>query len=147
MRTKTEWVLETNDKGKQVPRKVGLAPVMRDGIEFEFDVCGDLDQENNLVVTKSRCPQLSGQVINRPGAEMAETLKDWLSGAPEIEKPPEVDKFTLAMNSERERIGLDAFMAMLGNHGYEDFAQIPEPKRRDFYRLVAAITSQDSEAA
>ena len=87
MRTKTEWVIETNDRGKQVPRKVGLAPVMRDGIEFEFDVCGDLDQDNNLVISKSRCPALSGQVINRPGRQMAETLKAWLTGAPAAERP------------------------------------------------------------
>jgi len=66
MRTKTEWVIEEDSKGRKVPRKIGLAPVMRDGIEFEFDVCGDLDQENTLVVTKSRCPELSGKVINRP---------------------------------------------------------------------------------
>ncbi len=84
LRTKTEWVLEQNDKGKTVPRKVGMAPVMRDGIEFEFDVCGDMDQENCLTVTKSRCPDVSGAVIQRPGKELAATLKKWLSGA---EKP------------------------------------------------------------
>ena len=34
MRSKTDWVLERDEKtGKTVPRKVGLAPVMRDGIE------------------------------------------------------------------------------------------------------------------
>lgn len=89
MRTRTEWVIEENDKGKKTPRKVGLAPVMRDGIEFEFDVCGDLDQENNLTITKSRCPALAGQIVNRPGTPMAETLRGWLAGAPapEPKKP------------------------------------------------------------
>jgi hypothetical protein len=38
MRAKTEWVLDRDDQtGKSTPRKVGLAPVMRDGIEYEFD--------------------------------------------------------------------------------------------------------------
>jgi hypothetical protein len=87
MRTKTEWVIEEVN-GKKTPRKIGMAPVMRDGIEFEFDVCGDLDQDNNLSITKSRCPDLSGQVINRPGKKMAETLKRWLTGAPAKPKPP-----------------------------------------------------------
>ena len=41
---KTEWVIEKDDRtGKSTPRKVGLQPVMRDGIEYEFDVCGDID--------------------------------------------------------------------------------------------------------
>jgi hypothetical protein len=93
MRTKTEWVLEKDDKGKTVPRKIGLAPIMRDGIEFEFDVCGDLDQENTLSISKSRCSALQGKAINRPGPEMAKTLQVWLGStgythAPIVEQAP-----------------------------------------------------------
>lgn len=87
MRTKTEWVIEEVN-GKRTPRKIGLAPVMRDGIEFEFDVCGEIDQDNTLTVTKSRCPKLSGVVINRPGKEMADTLREWLQGAPDDRPDP-----------------------------------------------------------
>jgi AAA domain len=79
MRSKTEWILDRDDRtGKTVPRKVGLAPVMRDGIEYEFDVCGEMDQENTLQVTKSRCPKLSGGVFPKPGREVADVLKEWL---------------------------------------------------------------------
>jgi AAA domain len=89
MRTKTEWVVEKDERtGKNAPRKVGLQPVMRDGIEFEFDVCGDLDQDNTLTVTKSRCPELTGKAIPRPGKDMAQTLKRWLTAAPQHDKPP-----------------------------------------------------------
>jgi hypothetical protein len=85
MRSKTDWVLERDDKtGKTVPRKVGLAPVMRDGIEYEFDVFGDMDQENTLVITKTRCPKLSGAVIQKPGTGLAEVLKEWLA----VDAPP-----------------------------------------------------------
>ncbi len=38
MRVKTEWVVERDEKGRNVPRAVGLQPIMRDGIEYEFDV-------------------------------------------------------------------------------------------------------------
>jgi hypothetical protein len=82
MRVKTEWVVEKDDKGKSVPRKVGLQPVMRDGIEYEFDVCADMDQENTMVVTKSRCPRLSGGVFSKPGSEVAAILKAWLEAPP-----------------------------------------------------------------
>jgi hypothetical protein len=79
MRSKTEWILDRDDRtGKTVPRKVGLAPVMRDGIEYEFDVCGEMDQENTLHITKSRCPKLSGGVFPKPGRELADVLKEWL---------------------------------------------------------------------
>jgi hypothetical protein len=83
LRVKTEWVLETDERsGKTKPRKIGLAPVMRDGIEYEFDICGDIDQENTLVITKSRCPKLAGGVFPKPGKELADVLKEWLGVAP-----------------------------------------------------------------
>jgi hypothetical protein len=78
MRSKTEWILDRDDRGKTVPRKVGLAPVMRDGIEYEFDVCGEMDQDNTLHITKSRCPKLSGGVFPKPGRELADVSKQWL---------------------------------------------------------------------
>lgn len=85
MRQKTEYVLESvmvDGKTKQVPRKVGLAPIQRDGMEYEFDVVADMDQENTMVVTKSRCPAISNEVIKKPGAALGETLLTWLPGAP-----------------------------------------------------------------
>lgn len=83
MRTKTEWVIEENDRGRKVPRKVGMKAVQRDGIEYEFDVVGDLNQDNELVISKSRCKVLSGQVIPRPGGDLAKVLREWLDdGSP-----------------------------------------------------------------
>ena len=82
MRAKTEYSLERDERtGKTVPRKIGLAPVQRDGMEFEFDVVGDLDQQNSLSISKSRCPELHNAVIARPGADLARKLKAWLSDA------------------------------------------------------------------
>lgn len=79
MRTKTEWVVETNERGKNVPKKIGTKPEQREGIEYEFDVVGDMDLENTLVITKSRCPALSGGVLQRPGPDFGKTLLTWLN--------------------------------------------------------------------
>ncbi len=46
MRVKTEWVVEKNDRGKSEPRNVGLAPKFKEGLEYEFDVVGMLDDNN-----------------------------------------------------------------------------------------------------
>jgi hypothetical protein len=127
MRVKTEWLVEKDERtGKMVPRKVGLQPVMRDGIEYEFDVCGDMDQENTLVVTKSRCPKLSGAVVQKPGRELAITLQEWLGsavpalpGAPG--KPPQKAFDLKAMTEEfarlREKVGETVYLETLGRHG------------------------------
>ena len=119
MRSKTEWVLERDDRtGKTVPRKVGLAPVMRDGIEYEFDVCGEMDQENTLQVTKSRCPKLSGGVFPKPGKELADVLKEWLgsAGAPDQDPKPTSDTpITPAEPSKNGRVnGIGGLLAAPG---------------------------------
>ena len=84
MRSKMEYVMEKDDKGKTTIRKVGLQPIQRDGLDFEFTLCGDIDQEHKLVISKSRCPAFADAVIEKPGAQFAEGLLAWLNdGAPE----------------------------------------------------------------
>ncbi|TSA22501.1 hypothetical protein D4R75_04900 [bacterium] len=39
MRSKMDYVVETNEKGKSVPKKVGLAPVQREGMDYECATC------------------------------------------------------------------------------------------------------------
>ncbi len=84
MRAKTEYVQERDKNGKTTVRKVGMAPVQRDGLEYEFDVVADLDQDNNFIVGKTRCSAIAGMVVNKAGREVATKLNAWLSdgGAP-----------------------------------------------------------------
>jgi len=83
MRAKTEYVMETNDRGKQVPRKIGLAPIQRDGLEYEFDVVAMMTADNEMIVEKTRCEAMAGQVYAKPNGQVSEVLNRWLSG----EKP------------------------------------------------------------
>lgn len=102
MRAKTEYVMETNEKGKSVPRKVGLAPVQRDGLEYEFDVVADMNLDNDLIVSKSRCPAMSGQVVNKPGENVAKILLAWLTdGAPQPKPKPMTLEAAMALKNSR----------------------------------------------
>lgn len=82
MRAKTEYVQEKDERGRTQVRKVGLAPVQRDGLEYEFDVVGDMTAEHDFVVSKTRCSALADQVIHKPGAKLAATLRAWLTDVP-----------------------------------------------------------------
>ena len=77
MRSKQDYIL-VEENGKQRPQKVGMAPIQRDGFEYEFDVFLDMDIENNAIVSKTRCPALNGQVFEKPGTDLAEFLREWL---------------------------------------------------------------------
>ncbi|MCA0354691.1 MAG: ATP-binding protein [Chloroflexi bacterium] len=92
MRLKTEYVVEQNDRGKQAPRKIGLAPIQRDGLEYEFDVVADIDADNTFIVTKTRCPALHGAIIPRAGAEVATTLLAWLDQGQATPQTPLLDQ-------------------------------------------------------
>ncbi|PZG93492.1 hypothetical protein C1I97_28650 [Streptomyces sp. NTH33] len=89
MRTKTEYVVEADERGRKVPRKVGLKPEQREGIEYEFDIVGDLDHENTLVISKSRAKPLSGTVLHKPGAEFAEAVLGWLEAGKPAKSAPD----------------------------------------------------------
>lgn len=78
MRVKTEYVVEEDDRGKKVPRKVGLGPEQRNNIEHEFDVFGYMDVSNEIVLS-GRCPPLQNAVISKPrGADIARPYLEWL---------------------------------------------------------------------
>ncbi len=79
MRTKQEYVVGGDNK----PRKLGMAPIQRTDIEYEFDIYADMDTDNTMIVQKSRCRPLSGKVIPKPGAKVAEILAKWLEGPKE----------------------------------------------------------------
>jgi hypothetical protein len=147
MRTKTEWVIDEfvdrDGKKKKVPRKVGMAPIMRDGIEFEFDVCGDLDQDNTLTISKSRCPALTGLAINRPGKEMAQTLKRWLStdasGAASPESEPKALPHVPKFIELRQLVGDDLYVSILEKHSVKSAEDITDTNTaRAIYKEIAA---------
>lgn len=87
MRTKQDYVIEADERGKMTPKKVGMAPIQREGFEYEFDVVMNMDIENQGVIVKTRCPALAGGVYKKPGKEVTDILVNWLSGAPMPERP------------------------------------------------------------
>lgn len=109
MRSKTEYVMETRN-GKQVPVKKAMAPIQRDGMEYEFDIVAEMTAENEMIVQKSRMESLSGAVVAKPGAPVAELIRGWLSdGAPEPTRAPDpVVAAAAAQNGGVVRLAGDA---------------------------------------
>lgn len=100
MRSKMEYVLTEGKDGKQRPEKIGMAPIMRSGIEYEFTLIGDLDLEHRLTITKSRCSALADEVF-QPGraSEAARQFLGWLNdGEPRADRET-VDGLIERMNA------------------------------------------------
>lgn len=79
VRTKTEYSLEKNDQGKTVPTKLGMKPVQREGVEYEFDVFARMDLTHTMNVEKTRCPNIDGLVAVKPDANTFAPLVAWLN--------------------------------------------------------------------
>ena len=83
MRSKTDYAQLQNDKGRTEIRKVGLAPVQRDGMDYEFTVVFDLGMEHTVTVSKDRTGLFDRQVFTIT-KETGQRLNDWLNSGAEI---------------------------------------------------------------
>ena len=79
MRSKMDYAIDTDERGKKSIRKVGLAPVMRDGIEFEFSLVLDLDMNHKAIASKDRTRMFDGK-ISEITEETGIALNDWRLG-------------------------------------------------------------------
>jgi hypothetical protein len=94
MRTKVAYVIEEDARGKHVPRKVGTAPIQREGCEYEFDVIGEL-HSTMLTISKTRLRFLQGLVLESnpqdpitPGRELGRRIAADLGDEPAVPASP-----------------------------------------------------------
>ena len=87
MRSKSEYAVETNLKGQAVPKKIGMAPVQRDSVEYEFTVVFTLNQNHYAAVSKDRTSLFDGKDF--PITEdTGKALLAWLSAGAKPEPKP-----------------------------------------------------------
>lgn len=95
MRAKTEYVQEKDGNGRTTVRKVGLAPVQREGMEYEFSMFLEIDADHQAYVSKDRTGVLDGQYFTvTPDTGMK--LAKWLEGG----APASVQPTVVAVSSE-----------------------------------------------
>ena len=81
MRTKTEYSMIQNERGKTEIRKIGLAPVQREGMDYEFTVVFNLNMDHTVSVSKDRTGLFDSKNFTI-SKKTGKTLSNWLnSGA------------------------------------------------------------------
>ena len=87
IRTKTADEIVEDDRGKKAPKKIGLAPVQRQGLEYEFTVVLDLDADSHIATaSKDRTGLFDGRhfvITAATGRELAAWLD---SGTEPVER-------------------------------------------------------------
>jgi hypothetical protein len=139
LRSKMENVQDKDEKGRTLIRKIGLQAIQREGVEYEFDVVGEMDLDHVLTITKSRCPSLADRVFSNPNGEVSAELEDWLQGvspepwvAQEIEVCTDLLRHSAFQPAERQEA--HAWMQQDPHHNLKSLAQLKAKLRQDIQR-------------
>ncbi|PEL15564.1 hypothetical protein COL52_01215 [Bacillus toyonensis] len=77
LRTKTEYVVESDANGKMAPRKVGTKPVQKDEMEYEFMLNFVIDIDHVADTSKDNTQMFEGRP-QKITAEVGRKLYQWL---------------------------------------------------------------------
>lgn len=107
LRSKMEYALEEGDDGRKRVQKLGMKPIQREGVEYEFDIVGDMDTSHRLTVTKTRYSEIDGKIVHKPGPEFMLPIISWLKTGKteedvELHKEPEAKTGTVLADKIKE---------------------------------------------
>lgn len=78
IRSKQEYVL-ADKNGRQVPEKVGMKGVQRDGLEYDFTIVFELDITHRATCTKDRTQQFHKTIPLLLSEVTGQKIKNWCS--------------------------------------------------------------------
>jgi len=105
LRSKTEYSME-KDGGKTTVRKLGLAPVFREGCDFEFSTVFDIAMDHTAATSKDRTQLFKDkifQITEATGQEIAAWLKTATPKAEPLPPEPITDEVAHAGNASKLR--------------------------------------------
>lgn len=83
LRAKSDYIMTDDGNGKKNVKKVGLAPIFRDGLEYEFTTFFEIAQDSHLAtVSKDRTKLFDGKTFT-PTEETGRTLDEWRNSGQE----------------------------------------------------------------
>ena len=76
VRSKQDYVI-TEKNGKQVPEKVGLKAVQRDGLEYDFSIVFELDINHQAVCSKDRTQLFAQKIPFKIEPQTGQKIREW----------------------------------------------------------------------
>lgn len=144
-------------EGSKDVKRLGLAPVQREGVEYEFDVVGEIDIDHVMRITKTRCIALTDKAFDKPGADVARILKTWLDSAAAPALPPPAPEPPKSARPDLDRVRA-LFAALhvsperqaktLGEMGCERVEELTTTQAAQLIeRMDKALKAKNAEAA
>lgn len=76
VRSKQDYVI-TEKNGKQVPEKVGLKAVQRDGLEYDFSIVFELDINHQAICSKDRTQLFAQKIPFKIEPQTGKKIREW----------------------------------------------------------------------
>ncbi len=142
MRAKTEYVLSEKN-GKQVPEKIGLKGITREGMDYEFTLVFEINQKHFSTATKDRTGLFIDKPEFIPTIETGKQILEWtLSG--ETPEPPETS-IDDVLQAIAECVNNDELLALYNKYPHLQQSLNPEfTKRR---REIALLHTPNNQTA
>ena len=139
---------QRTNRGKHAPSKVGLAPIMRDGIEYEFTLVFEVLVNHQAYASKDRTSMFINEgnflITENTGRKIA----DWLASGKDVPPPPPTlpsaePESTLPPQADR---GTDrAYLAQLAKEGIIDIKEVSEVAKEYGVAKVTDLTAERFE--
>jgi AAA domain len=118
-RAKQAYTVEEGRDGKQTVHKLGLEPIQRDDLEYEFQVVASIDIDHRIDIGKTRCADLAGlSFVANDQANLATIYRDWLARGLRLVTQTDADllgdAFNAIGNAEERQKRKAAFVGTLG---------------------------------
>lgn len=85
LRSKMEYEQVKDENGKSIVRKIGLAPIQRQGMEYEFTLFCDMEVNHSIVVSKTRSKPMTDATAQEPDETFWKPFADWLDSGEQYE--------------------------------------------------------------
>lgn len=122
-RCKVEYVLSENDKGRQVPQKVGTKPITRDGFDYELTTSFELAYNHLATCSKDR----TGLFADKPPKVLTQEdgvlLAKWAnSGSEPVKAPMDSQTFMSSLHEagKAKKIGYQKVVQMVSGGNLAD---------------------------
>jgi hypothetical protein len=118
LRSKTEYVIAERN-GKQTPQKMGMAPMIRDGFDFEMSIAFDIDQHHKAYCTKNRTTLFQDQAPIIITNETGKKILEWCNSG----DPVSVDDISQRIS---DTVSIKELLALY--HDYPNYQQALKPE-------------------
>ncbi len=130
IRAKQEYVLSEKN-GKQVPEKVGLKGITRDGMDYEFTVVLDINQKHQATASKDRTGLFMDKPEFIPTVDTGSQVLRWCNTGTEAAAPVAVEDVIQAIHECTTIAELSAM--------YYQFPSYQESLKQDFSKKKDGI--------